>query len=122
MKLAAIICEYNPLHNGHLHQMQQTKLMTGADGILCIMSGNFTQKAESTIIDKYARAKIAILCGADIVVGLPTPYSTNNAEVFSLAAVKIANSFKKCKVVEFWHGRAKFKFVRRTCKFFCKRS
>ena len=54
MKLAAIICEYNPLHNGHLHQMQETKHLTGADGILCIMSGNWTQRAECAIIDKYA--------------------------------------------------------------------
>ncbi|MDD4211243.1 MAG: nucleotidyltransferase family protein [Clostridia bacterium] len=120
MKLAAIICEYNPLHNGHLHQMQQTKLMTGADGILCIMSGNFTQRAESTIIDKYARAKIAILCGADIVVGLPTPYSTNNAEVFGLAAVKIANSFKNVKWLSFGMEEPNLNLLDELANFFVK--
>jgi predicted nucleotidyltransferase len=65
------------------------------------MSGNFTQRAKGAIMDKYSRAKVAVLSGADVVVNLPTAYSINNAEVFSLSAVKIANSFKSVKWLSF---------------------
>lgn len=101
MKIAAIICEYNPLHKGHLWQINETKRITGCNFLMCIMSGNFSQRAEPTIMDKYERAKVAIECGADIVINLPTAYSINNAEVFAEASVKIANSFKNVKFLSF---------------------
>ena len=93
MKICAIICEYNPFHYGHLRNMQEAKEKSGADAIMCILGGNFTQRAEPAIANKYVRATMALEAGADIVVQLPTAYACSSAEIFALAGVKIANSF-----------------------------
>ena len=90
MKLAAIICEFNPLHTGHKRLIDYAK--TIADKVVCIMSGNFTQRGLPACADKYSRAKHAVLAGADIVVELPTVYATASAENFALGGVAIANS------------------------------
>jgi len=92
MKICAIICEYNPFHNGHLHQLRQAKLLSGADAMLCLMSGNFVQRGESAILDKFTRAKHALLAGADVVVELPTPFACSSAEIFAKGAVKLLAS------------------------------
>lgn len=89
MKICAIICEYNPFHNGHLYQIQQAKAFSGADAILCLMSGNFVQRGEAAVMDKYTRAKHAILAGADVVAELPTVFATSNAELFAKGAISI---------------------------------
>lgn len=89
MKTAAIICELNPLHTGHKKLIDYTR--TIADRIICIMSGNFTQRGLPACADKYSRAKHAVLAGADLVVELPTIYATAAAENFALGGVKIAN-------------------------------
>ncbi len=72
MKTAAIICEYNPFHNGHKYHIEQTRLQHGATHIVCVMSGNFTQRGDVALSDKYARARAALMGGADLVVELPT--------------------------------------------------
>lgn len=91
-KTIAIICEYNPFHNGHKYQID--KLREAFDGatILAIMSGNVTQRGEFSIFDKYIRAKSAILCGANAVFEIPYPYSCASAEVFARAGVEIASA------------------------------
>ena len=91
MKIYAIICEYNPFHNGHLYQLQKAREL-GADAILCIMSGNFVQRGEASVMDKYTRAKHAVMAGADIVIELPTVFATSNAELFAKGAVKLLSS------------------------------
>ena len=83
-----IVCEYNPFHNGHLHQINEIKKITD-EPIICVMSGNFTQRGEIAIADKYARAKMAIEGGADLVVELPVPFSIASAEYFASAGVNI---------------------------------
>lgn len=93
MKICAIICEYNPFHKGHYKHIEEAKRLSGADAIMCIMSGNFTQRGEPTLISKYMRSRMAIECGADIVVQMPTAYACSTAEIFALAGVKIASSF-----------------------------
>ena len=98
MKICAIICEYNPLHFGHMEHIKISKEKSGADAIMCIMAGNFSQRGEPTLFNKYVRAKMAIEAGADIVVQIPTAYACSSAEIFALAGVKIANSF------ESWRG------------------
>lgn len=92
MKICAIICEYNPFHNGHLHQLNEAKRLSGADAILCLMSGNFVQRGEAAILNKFIRAKHALLAGADVVVELPVPFATSNAEIFAKGAVKLLSS------------------------------
>ena len=72
MKFCAIICEYNPFHNGHAYQINKAREISGCEGILCIMGGNFSQRGEPCITDKYTRAKMAIAGGADVVVQIPT--------------------------------------------------
>ena len=72
MKTYGIICEYNPFHNGHLYQIEKTKELTGADHIVAIMSGNFVQRGEPALLDKFARAQIAVRNGVDLVVELPS--------------------------------------------------
>ena len=66
MKICAVICEYNPFHSGHLYQL--SKVPAGFDRIICVMSGNFVQRAEPAVADKYMRAETALSCGADMVV------------------------------------------------------
>lgn len=89
MKLAAIICEFNPLHTGHKRLIDYAK--TVADKVACIMSGNFTQRGMPACADKFARARHAILAGADIVVELPVVFATASAENFALGGVTIAD-------------------------------
>ncbi|MBQ4558022.1 MAG: nucleotidyltransferase family protein [Clostridia bacterium] len=93
MKICAIICEYNPLHYGHLNHIEDSKKLSGADAIMCIMAGNFSQRGEPTLVNKYVRARMALDAGADIVVQIPTAYVCSSAEIFATAGVKIANSF-----------------------------
>ena len=89
MKTVAVIAEYNPFHNGHLRQLEYIKKTLNADRILVIMSGNFTQRGENAVMDKFTRATHAIKAGADIVIELPTVFSLANAEIFATGAVKI---------------------------------
>ena len=89
MKICAIICEYNPFHNGHEYLLKQAKVLSGADAILCIMSGNFVQRGEAAILEKHERAATAIDHGADMVIELPTVFATSNAEVFARGAISI---------------------------------
>lgn len=83
-----IVCEYNPFHNGHLRQINEIKSVSD-EPIICVMSGNFTQRGELAIVDKYARAEMALLCGADLVVELPVPFCIASAEYFASASIDI---------------------------------
>ena len=86
-----IICEYNPFHNGHLYQINKIK-ESFDEPIICVMSGNFTQRGELAVSDKYSRAEIALKCGADLLLELPFPYCVSSAEFFAEAGVKILSS------------------------------
>lgn len=86
MKTYGIICEYNPFHNGHIYQIEETK-KHGADHIVCIMSGNYVQRGDVAIIDKFKRAQIAVDNGADLVIEMPVAYSLASAEYFARAGV-----------------------------------
>ncbi len=91
MRTAGIICEYNPFHTGHKRQIDMLRGM-GYDCIVCVMSGNYTQRGEPAIFDKYTRAESAIMGGADVVLDLPFPYSSFSAEGFADAGVHILSS------------------------------
>ena len=92
MITVAVICEYNPFHKGHEYQLRKIREEFGEDtAIVAIMSGNFTQRGEVAFAPKDVRAKCAVLCGADLVLELPFPFSSSNAEIFAKSGVKIAN-------------------------------
>lgn len=89
MKTAAIIAEYNPFHEGHRYQIEETRKATGADYILVLMSGDFVQRGEPAIYNKYTRTRMALLGGADAVLELPVLYATSSAEFFAEGAVTL---------------------------------
>ena len=90
MQVTGIICEYNPFHLGHQKQINIIRSRLGADsGIVCLMSGNFVQRGYPAIIDKMARAKIAVDCGADLVLELPVTAALSSAEGFASGGVQI---------------------------------
>ncbi len=91
MKTVGIICEYNPFHNGHAAQISALRKM-GFERVVCVMSGNYTQRGELAIADKYTRAEAAVCGGADVVLELPYPYSSLSAEGFARAGVHILSS------------------------------
>jgi len=84
-----IIAEYNPFHNGHLHNILRAKEAAGADTVIIALSGNFVQRGEPAIIDKYLRTRAALQHGADMVLELPTPYATASAESFARGGVRL---------------------------------
>lgn len=94
MKTVGVICEYNPFHTGHKKQLDTIRVICGEDtGIVCLMSGNYVQRGAPAIFQKSLRAKAALLCGADLVLELPTPYSLSSAEGFAAGGVKILSGF-----------------------------
>lgn len=91
MRISAIICEYNPFHNGHKYQIEQIR-QKYATHIIAVMSGNFTQRGIPSVVSKHIKAKIALKNGYDLIIEIPTPYSIASAENFALCATFLANS------------------------------
>lgn len=89
IKTAGIIAEYNPFHNGHHYQIQELRRLTGADYVVVAMSGDFVQRGEPAIFDKYTRTRMALCGGADLVVELPVLFATSSAEDFSSCGVAL---------------------------------
>lgn len=118
MKICAIICEYNPLHYGHLYHIQEAKKLSGCDAVMCIQAGNFTQRGEPAITNKYVRARMALEASADIVVQIPTAYCCSSAEIFATAGVKIANSFDNVTHLAFGCETENFELLKELAKFF----
>ena len=88
MKIAGIIAEYNPFHNGHAYQIEKTR-EAGATHIIAVMSGNCVQRGEIALADKHLRARLAISGGTDLVLELPAPFCLGTAPDFANAGVKI---------------------------------
>ena len=85
MKHVGIICEYNPFHTGHARLL---KAVRGANTVVCLMSGNFTQRGEAAILPPVSRAAMALACGADLVLQMPFPFSASSARYFATAGVR----------------------------------
>ena len=102
MKTVLIISEYNPFHKGHQYQIDDIRKTYGDDtAIIALMSGNYTQRGDTAIMDKYLRAKCAVHGGVNLVLLLPFPYSSASAEFFASAGVEIANSLGIVDVLAF---------------------
>ncbi|MEG1147454.1 MAG: nucleotidyltransferase family protein [Niameybacter sp.] len=87
MQIIGIVVEYNPFHNGHFHQIEQIRTKYPECAIVVVMSGHFSQRGLPCVLDKYTRAEMALACGVDLVLELPTVYATASAERFSEAAI-----------------------------------
>ncbi|HQK25114.1 MAG TPA: nucleotidyltransferase family protein [Synergistaceae bacterium] len=87
--VVGIIAEYNPLHNGHFHHLARAREESGARGVVVVLSSYFVQRGEPAMVDKWARTAMALACGADVVLELPTVFSCHNAGVFANAAVDL---------------------------------
>ena len=99
MASVGIIAEYNPLHNGHIYQIQEIKKRYPNDTIIIAMSGNFTQRGEPAIINKWSRAHLAIEAGADLVVEIPYHFATQSADYFSYAGITLLEQLKVEKLI-----------------------
>lgn len=99
MKSTGIIVEYNPFHNGHLIHLNETKKMFPNNVIIAVMSGNFTQRGDASIIDKWNKTEIALRYGVDIVVELPFQYATQSADIFAKGSIEILNALKVDNIV-----------------------
>ncbi len=89
MRTVGIIAEYNPFHTGHEYHIQKARALTGADYVVVVLSGDYVQRGEPAIFDKYTRTKMALRGGADLVIELPVCYATGSAEYFAEGAVKL---------------------------------
>lgn len=94
MKAVGVIVEYNPFHNGHYYHIQESRKVTEADLVVAVMSGNFLQRGEPALVSKWARTKMALEGGADLVIELPYAFATQKAEVFAYGAVSLLHALE----------------------------
>ena len=100
-KVLGIIAEYNPFHNGHLYHIKKSIEETGASSVICVMSGNFVQRGNTSIVDKCTKTKMALANGVDLVLELPTIYSVSSAENFAEGAIRLLDSLKIVDTISF---------------------
>lgn len=92
MKIVGLVTEYNPFHNGHLYHLEKSKSLTNSDYSISVMSGNFVQRGEPALVDKWTRAKMAVDNGVDLVIELPVIYACQSAELFAYGAIKLLDN------------------------------
>ena len=92
MKITGITAEYNPLHNGHIYQLEQARMLSGCDAVAVAMSGDFVQRGEPALLDKWTRCALALDAGADLVVEIPVLFCLGNASQYAAASVRILES------------------------------
>lgn len=88
MQVTGIVCEFNPFHLGHAYLLSRLR-QRGADAIVCAMSGNFVQRGEMALVNKLSRGEMAVSCGADLVLELPTAWAMTTAETFARGGVQL---------------------------------
>ncbi len=94
MKAVGLVTEYNPFHNGHLYHLNKAMELTGADISVAVMSGDFVQRGEPAVLDKYTRTSMALNSGVNLVVELPVNYAVSSAESFAAGALKVLDYVK----------------------------
>ena len=92
MNVVGLVTEHNPFHNGHLYHVQEARKACDADLVISVMSGHFLQRGEPALFNKWARAKMAVLAGVDMVIELPTAFSVRSASAFARGSVEILNA------------------------------
>ena len=99
METIGIIAEYNPFHNGHLYHLNTIKEKYPDATIVLVMNGNFTERGDVSLINKWKKTKIALDLGIDLVVELPYPFATQSADFFSYGAVTLLEKLKVDKLI-----------------------
>lgn len=112
MKATGIVVEYNPFHNGHKYHLQKTKELNPNNIIIAVMSGDFVQRGEPSIIDRWTKTKMALANGVDLVIELPVFYSSQSAEIFAKGAVGILEELK-CESMVFGSESGKINELKR---------
>lgn len=113
MKVLGIVVEYNPFHYGHLHHLRESIKLVNPDYVVAVMSGNFCQRGEPAIVNKYARAKIALLNGVDLVLELPTVYAIQDAGGFALGSVGILHKTRVVTDIVFGSESGDIEFLKK---------
>ncbi len=114
MKVLGIVSEYNPFHNGHKFHIEQSKKISGCDFVIAVMSGNFVQRGEPAIFDKWTRTKAALNNGVDMVIEIPTYFSTSSAEFFSECAVRILENTGIVNMISFGSESGHIEYIEKT--------
>ncbi|GHU76792.1 UPF0348 protein [Clostridia bacterium] len=96
-----MVCEYNPFHNGHAYHLNETRARTGAEFVVCVMSGAFTQRGIPAVLNAPSRARMALMSGADVVFELPTLFTVRGAQAFASGGVSLLNSLNVCDYLAF---------------------
>lgn len=99
MKAVGLVTEYNPFHNGHIYHIEAAKAATGADVVVAVMSGNFVQRGEPALIDKWHRAQLALSHGVDLVIELPTFFAVQPSHLFADGAIQLLTALNVKQVV-----------------------
>ena len=102
MKITGIIAEYNPFHNGHAYQIAKIKEETDSDYVIVAMSGDFVQRGEPAITDKYERARMALSCGADLVLELPALFCLRFCRIFCQSRCRALYTDGLYRLPVFW--------------------
>lgn len=102
MNVTGVIAEYNPFHNGHRHHLSESREKTGADYVIAVMSGDFVQRGTPAILNKYERTRMALSCGADLVLELPCGLRHRQRRAFCPGRRRTAGQPRGC-------GRAGFR-------------
>ncbi len=122
MKAVGIICEYNPFHNGHKHQIEQAKELSGCDAAVCVMSGSFVQRGEVAVFDKWHRAESALKNGADLVIELPVWYVLQSAEVFARGGIELLNAMGVIDAISFGSETADEEALKQCARFLTEKN
>lgn len=101
MKVLGIVGEYNPFHNGHAYHLEKSKKLSNADAVVCVITGNFVQRGNTSLVDKWTKTEMALLNGADLIIELPTVYSVSSAENFAEGSMKLLNSLGVVDTISF---------------------
>lgn len=122
MKVTGLIAEYNPFHTGHLFHIETSRQLSHADFILVIMSGDFVQRGTPALLDKYTRAEMALLCGADAVIELPVCFSCASAESFAYGAVSLFDQLGVTNFLSFGSECGNLSLLQSAAEFLIKES
>lgn len=119
MKITGIVSEYNPLHNGHIYHIEKTR-ENGATHIVAVMSGNYVQRGETAVMNKFERAKLAVRSGVDLVIEIPTVYSLASAEFYARGAVYILDALGCVNEISFGSEVGSLEDLQQTADIVCE--